>query len=64
MKLEEMTKDQLIKKVDELEHQKIVEAKKVYEINKKFNDINTELQKAKAELYNKNIEQRYQTKIC
>ena len=64
MKYENMNKDELIKQVSELEHKKIVEAKKVYEINKKFNDIDTELQKAKAELYNKNIEQRYQTKIC
>ena len=45
-------------------NKKIVEVKKVYEIYKKFNDIDAELQKAKAELYNKNIEQRYQTKIC
>ena len=55
MKYENMTKDELIKQVSELEHKKIVEAKKVYEINKKFNDIDTELQKAKAELYITNI---------
>ena len=64
MKYENMTREELIKQVDDLEHKKIVEAKKVYETNKKFNEIDTELQKAKAELYNKNIEQRYQTKIC
>ena len=64
MEYKNMTREELIKQVDDLEHKKIVEAKKVYEINKKFNEIDTELQKAKAELYNKNIEQRYQTKIC
>ena len=64
MEYKNMTREELIKQVDDLEHKKIVEAKKVYEINKKFNKIDTELQKAKAELYNKNIEQRYQTKIC
>lgn len=64
MEYKNMTREELIKQVNNLEHKKIVEAKKVYEINKKFNDIDTELQKAKAELYNKNIEQRYQTKIC
>ena len=41
MKYENMTKDELIRQVSELEHKKIVEAKKVYEINKKFNEIDT-----------------------
>ena len=64
MKLEEMTRDQLIKKVDELEHQKIQKSSKLFKITKEFNLIDDELQKAKALLFNKNIEQRYQTKIC
>ena len=64
MKYENMTKDQLIKKVDELEHQKIQKSSKLFKITKEFNLIDDELQKAKALLFNKNIEQRYQTKIC
>ena len=64
MKYENMSKEELIRKVDQLEHEKTLQAKKVLEINKKFGEIDGELQKAKAQLYNKSIQQRYQTKIC
>ena len=51
-------------KLEDINETIIEKSSKLFKITKEFNLIDDELQKAKALLFNKNIEQRYQTKIC
>ena len=62
MEYKNMTREELIKQVDDLEHKKMIESKRVFEVNKEFNILVEELQKAKAELYNKRLKQNFITR--